>query len=41
MVVCGGELEGTLFEEGQGGKRDLTSGLGRVLKYWLTSTITR
>jgi len=33
------ESEETLFDEGQGGKRDLTSGLGRVLKYLLTTAI--
>ena len=31
--------EERLFDEGQGGKRDLTSGLGRVLKYLLTTAI--
>lgn len=35
----GSKSEETVFDEGQGGKRDLTSGLGRVLKYLLTTAI--
>lgn len=36
----GGESRKAVFDEGQqGGKRDLTSGLGRVLKYLLTTVI--